>query len=636
MSRYLTAILTLTLVVSMTGLCSAQGDTERAERLLYLSQKDGPFSDSAAHYLKKLDTFADQQGLLGYRLEANYNLGKHYLLRLNTPEAKYYFRQSAVLAAEQDNYEMQGFALDRLGLTHLREEMTDSALMCFQQSIDIYKQHGFDHRIWASLQGMSRVFQNRNDYERAKAYGDQALASIEGLDEEVARTVLLDHMMTLARAFNNFEDQTYYHDKYLETLEPHELGKDGTHYVAYFTVGDDPRERIIEINKALEKLLETPPTLSLLSGYFRLGDAYLELEDYASAIDAWKEGLRIDASVGGKGYALIFTNSLADAYAAYGQFQEAFAMSRRSQQISDSIQTAENARVIEELQVQYETAQKEQTILAQQVELQQNARQRSVLMFVGGLVLALGLMIIYVLRTRLKTQKIIAEQEIENLKQSNRLDMLNAILKGQEEERKRIAYDLHDGLGGLLSTVKHQFQKIYEQHGLERLNGEATKANKMLDEACSEVRRIAHNMMPHALLKMGLHEAIDDMVGAMSKSSDVEIDYENLMDTRQLNEEQKVMLYRIIQELVNNAIKHAQPNSILVQLSSHNDSLTLMVEDDGIGFDKESVEQGLGLQSLDSRVQFLNGTWEIDSTPNTGTTVAIEVPLKPTQVTVEP
>jgi signal transduction histidine kinase len=118
------------------------------------------------------------------------------------------------------------------------------------------------------------------------------------------------------------------------------------------------------------------------------------------------------------------------------------------------------------------------------------------------------------------------------------------------------------------------------------------------------------------------------MVNVLSGSTGIDISYQNLTDIERLDENREVMLYRIVQELVQNAIRHASPSVIMIQLSQHNGTLSLVIEDDGSGFSSENVSGGLGLQSIESRVQFLNGSSEIISTPNTGTSVTVEVPVR--------
>ena len=214
--------------------------------------------------------------------------------------------------------------------------------------------------------------------------------------------------------------------------------------------------------------------------------------------------------------------------------------------------------------------------------------------------------------------------EIDKLQQQSKLDALRAMIDGQEEERKRIAYDLHDQLGGLLTTAKLELSKSITTEDPE--NNIQSVVDK-IDQACNDVRRIAHNMMPHALMKMGLDSAVGDLVESLNQSGTVDLTYQNLADV-ELDAEQKISVYRIIHELISNSIKHADPESILIQLSRHNGTFSLVVEDDGQGFDPKTVNEGLGLHSLKSRVEYLNGDYTLDSRPGEGTSITVDFPVR--------
>ena len=201
------------------------------------------------------------------------------------------------------------------------------------------------------------------------------------------------------------------------------------------------------------------------------------------------------------------------------------------------------------------------------------------------------------------------------------------MITGQEEERKRIAKDLHDGLGGLLATVKLQFGALQkEMQKISELNV-YKKTNNLIDDACVEVRKIAHNMMPDALMKLGLYDAVKDMAENINENNKINIRVNNIGFEKRLDETKEVMLYRIIQELLNNILKHAEAKNIIIQFSQHENELTLTVEDDGKGFDVETAinKGGLGLKSIRSRVDYLKGKLEVDSEMGVGSTTTVRV-----------
>jgi len=205
---------------------------------------------------------------------------------------------------------------------------------------------------------------------------------------------------------------------------------------------------------------------------------------------------------------------------------------------------------------------------------------------------------------------------------------MNSMIEGQEAERLRIAKDLHDSLGGLLSTVKAHFTTI--QNEIEQLDAlDLTgKTNALIDEACIEVRRISHNMMPHALSLSGLKGAIEDLGTHLQEQGySVNVEIDNLPEA--LEPTKEVMIYRLIQEIISNIRKHAQASSILIQLIGHKNEVNLLVEDNGRGFTYETAlaKGGLGLKSINSRVAYLDGTIDWDTQPNNGTSLTINIPI---------
>jgi two-component system, NarL family, sensor kinase len=233
------------------------------------------------------------------------------------------------------------------------------------------------------------------------------------------------------------------------------------------------------------------------------------------------------------------------------------------------------------------------------------------LVFIAGLFLFLF---------QYRKRKIIHEKEKQIL-------AMDAIIQGQEMERSRMARDLHDGLGGMLSGIKLNLSAmkgnmIVHENDAQLFN----KSIVQLDNAITEMRRVAHNMMPEALLKFGLTEAVQDYCDGINESNLVKIKFTTIGFSQPLEKSTEVILYRIIQELSNNAIKHAAAKNIFIQLNKHEQGITLTVEDDGKGFDTAQITKGAGLQNIQSRIDYLKGSMEINSKPGEGCSFTIEIP----------
>lgn len=244
------------------------------------------------------------------------------------------------------------------------------------------------------------------------------------------------------------------------------------------------------------------------------------------------------------------------------------------------------------------------------------------------LALALGIIMFVFLYQRRMLQHQVQLREFQEIKQRQLLD---ATLEAQEEERRRVARDLHDDVGATLALVKlnvHQVVAPLE----DKTKGQSIKT--MLDDVMSNVRRISHGLMPVMLEKMGLPRALDAIRRSLPASSGVEMEFVcNDMD-RRMDPKLELSLYRVVQELLNNTLKHAKASKVSVQLQFNESELHLIYTDNGIGFDYEKLiksqdktSQGLGLMNLDARVNLLNGTFTYYSAQNSGTKAEIYVPI---------
>ena len=256
-------------------------------------------------------------------------------------------------------------------------------------------------------------------------------------------------------------------------------------------------------------------------------------------------------------------------------------------------------------------------------------------LLIGSLIILFGTYIaIRNYQKRLSANQIIHKQNeeintgrINELENNLKIKTMHSMILGQEAERERVARDLHDSLGGLLSTVKLHFDALQSQHDSVNDMSEYKKAYALLDEACKEVRSISNNMQPGALLKMGLVPAINDLVNRVQSDETPQIDFQHYGVNGQIKQTSLLNIYRIVQELLNNSIKHAGAEQILIQLVQKDNELIVMVEDDGSGYDPEIAKPGMGTENINSRVSFLKGELSIQSKPGDGTTTLVTIPL---------
>ncbi len=208
-------------------------------------------------------------------------------------------------------------------------------------------------------------------------------------------------------------------------------------------------------------------------------------------------------------------------------------------------------------------------------------------------------------------------------------EVKRALLLGEEQERKRIAAELHDGMGSMLSTLKLNAESL--ELDKKNLSDKELIAYKniidLIDKACIELRNISHNMIPTGMEQFGLIQSLQSIIKKINNSSRIyfNLDTYNLSD--RFNQELELSLYRITLELINNVIKHSNAKYATIQLIKNDDNITLMVEDDGQGFDIDKVKEGMGLHNIKSRIDVFNGKLTIDSQPKRGSTFIIEIPI---------
>ncbi|UXP32327.1 sensor histidine kinase [Reichenbachiella agarivorans] len=206
---------------------------------------------------------------------------------------------------------------------------------------------------------------------------------------------------------------------------------------------------------------------------------------------------------------------------------------------------------------------------------------------------------------------------------------LSSLLEGQELERKRLAREIHDGIGPTLSTVKMKLANI--EGDLESINHELAEkfrqSYEMIDEAADDLRSISHNLMPRVLSDFGLVEALDTLCDKIDETKSVTVDYLNSGLESRLDEVTELGLYRISQELINNTLKYAHAKKITLQLIKREEGIRLLYEDDGRGFDPNEISHGLGFMNIENRTKALAGQVTIDSHPDKGMTALIEIPL---------
>ncbi len=487
-----------------------------------------------------------------------------------------------------------------------------------------------------ALNSMASVHRKMGNYDKARQRYEESLDLIGESQHLWSITNALSNLGNLCLETNQLDDA----DRFIRAaLKNSRLLKDdwGMSY-DLFNLGrlliakDLPDSALLVLNesatlrKALELKTETAESLIEIGHVQSLRGAY------QAANDAFFEAERLINETG----ALEPHIALRQAYYRHsvqqGDFSKAIIHLEQYWNLRDSAKSLARARSFDALELKYEFEKKNQQIAFNELELMKAKsevqRQQQLLFGSLGGSLAIACIGFFMVRN-LRTRRRLTLEKLNNLSQQRNVEDLKALMAGEEKERARIARELHDGIGAELAAVRLRFDQFQTQHLVSPSNGDYAMALKQLADVSSEVHRIAQNLMPELLIKYGLSTAISEFVGSINAIRNNQVKLFMIGLYERLPAEFELAVYRIVQELLSNVIKHSQANEVIVQVSQQEQLLSITVEDNGQGFDVTNAFQksGLGLDNLRQRVRLFNGRLNIESQKNQGTSVFIEYDL---------
>jgi len=474
---------------------------------------------------------------------------------------------------------------------------------------------------------LASVFNSLQQYEKGKMYAKKSLQIAKELNDDysiASSTINIATSETFLKQYN----EAVAHFKEVELLgikmEDNIIIMDGWLGIA---------DNYSEINKGAEaeafykKVIEVSKKINApeyeLYGCMGISKYLISAKKFEAAKPYVEEGIEIAKLLGTRIELKDLYLRASELFEAAGNPAASLQWHKKFVALNDSVLNEKNVSNINLLEIQFETEKKEQKIQLQEAMIS----KKNILNFVliGS---SAALLIISVLSYRSYRQtKKLQDERIATLEKEKQLSATQALLKGQEEERNRLAQDLHDGLGGLLSGVKLQLGAMKGNLILSEEMGKTfNNALYKLDESISEMRRVAHNMMPEALMKLGLQQALQDYCDSLSESQPFALNCEFHGLEKRMEPATEIVVYRIVQELLNNTVKHSGATTILAQVIRNDNSLSITVEDNGKGFnmDDATIDRGMGLKNIQSRVDYLKGQIDIKSAEGKGTSVHID------------
>lgn len=387
-------------------------------------------------------------------------------------------------------------------------------------------------------------------------------------------------------------------------------------------------------NKVINNYTQLGMTRDLSLAYNNLALLYLKENKLNIAKSYLTKSLNLSTSHDYLEIKVKSLKHLSKVYELENNFGQALYYQSQFLRLSDTLLNTEKTRQIAEMQTQYETEKKEKENLRLQMANKTKSQQRNFFIISSlSLLLVLGFLYnTYLQKQKLaKTNEHIARQKITTLINEQEINTYNAMLEGQEEERKRIATDLHDRIGSILSTVKLMFSSMENKIDLafDENKNQFVKTNDLLDEAVVEVRRISHDLHTGTVASFGLTTALQELCLTINQSKIVACKLNLYGDNERMSPQIELGIYRMVQEVFSNILKHSKATKVSLSYNKTEEYINLTIEDDGVGFDLNDISKkdGIGLSNLRARAEILKGTYHIDSQINQGTISIIEIPL---------
>jgi signal transduction histidine kinase len=514
-----------------------------------------------------------------------------------------------------------------IGRAHYFKGRYDSAIIYYYQSLAIFERRPITGALANNLNDIAKLYRKTKDLSKALKFYKRAMEVYQSLNDKAGIAMIFNESGVVFEYMGNYEEAL---KRYQQSLIIQQQRKDtlGISYCYNFMAGvyvlQAEYDKAIHFNTlCLQLRQQLKDSFGLALIYSDLGAAYEAKGDYNNAIVQLSNSNTIAQNMGYLDLMATNYKNLAAIAQQQGDYKAAFDYTELYTAAKDSVYKLESSKQITEISTRYETEKKDQQLQLQQYELE---RKNTILgIIVGAFILMVLLAYLFYNRYKLKQQAklqaaVLQEQEVAT----------KAVIEAEEKERQRIAKDLHDGVGQMMSAAKMNLSALESDIGLatDEQKTAFSKIVALIDESCKEVRSVSHNMMPNALLKSGLASAIREFLDKIdSRVVKISLYTEGLHERIDANVE--TVLYRVIQECVNNVVKHAAAQRLDITLIKDTDGISATIEDDGIGFNTkdQSKFDGIGLKNIQTRIGFLKGSVEWDAAPGKGTVVVIQVPM---------
>lgn len=542
--------------------------------------------------------------------------------------------KSLEFAQQNKNPFLQSRAFSIKGLILKNKGEYADALSNHLKSKVINDSLGQKNALASNYNDIGIVYKLMEEYDKALESYKQANALTLELGLKKGEVMTLNNIGTIYEAKDDNESAISYYKRALEKSIAYEI--ESGQAVAlnnlgetYAALGDNKKAKAY-FTKTLLIDQRTGDKIGSVYSMLNIAGTLIGEKNFDSAALMYTTSEAIAREMGAKQLLIHTYKGLSKLYEDKGDYRNALRYQSLFDVYQDSLYNETRAKQLAEVEAKYETLKKDKEIesLRQEqfindLKLEQHKAER----IAWYSIFFLGILILYYLYKRFRIrQRELFNKQLLAQKEAH----LRAVVEAQENERKRIAKDLHDGVGQTLSGIKMAMQNLGSQ--IQSLSKEESEKvgelTHIIDGACTEVRSISHQMMPRVLQEDGLVPALADMLEKAFRFSPVKYNFEHYGIEGRFNESIEIGLYRIAQELVNNIIKHSGANEVTVQLFKANKTLVLLIEDNGTGFEYNKLKsKGIGLMNISSRVETIHGEFNLEPSPHSGTLATIRIPI---------
>ncbi|MFK7812066.1 MAG: ATP-binding protein [Maribacter sp.] len=528
-----------------------------------------------------------------------------------------------------------------MGVGYVFNGLLEKATEWHIKGIQAAEDANFQEYEYKNKVGLSKTYLLKDDPDKAISLLTETLAKFSTQSTSVTNKALL----VLGNAHLKKQEygiaKTYFDEAYKMAIDFSDLEMElgvGLEQAKLSEAKGEYGKAFQGYEKIRNRALEEGYTAIYFEGSLRLAMRYFEEEMYETANIALSFAYINAIDRDNLQFQKEALEMQARAFAKQGDYKNGYAVITQLFQVLGQLNTRQQKAIVKELEIQYETLEKEKEIskleegqILKEAELKRQKTIKNAFL-IGFLIILIPIIaLLYLYYQKIQTQselaqkqKEINQQKVTALVQEQELNLIKASVEGQDEERKRIAQELHDSIGGNLAGIKLQFASMDgDSKKLKSLTGQ-------IDETYQLVRDISHTLIPKKFKQNAFTGLIKDYAKSISSTGELEVGFhphpEKEINT--IDEKHQMEIYKIIQELMTNTLKHAKATSVEIHLSLIDNELSLLFEDNGEGFDTANNSDGIGFQNIKNRINELFGTIHIDSTLDRGTVISIEIPLK--------